>query len=195
MQLDLAPECRVDPDVAGNDERYTTRETMAWVAGITGVAPDAWQLDLAACAESHWAPRYYTAKDDALAQPWFPDGVERAWCNPPFSRLPAFVDKADSEVRRGPPRDAVLALLMPGNRAEQPFWQRFVEPVRDGRSIVSQSYRSARGLLITVEGDEGWRLTTHYPPGRIPFRLPGMAVGALMGSPPFGCVLLVWRWA
>lgn len=144
------------------DERYTTRETIAWCMERAGV--DAFDLDVAACEESHHAERYFTKAIDGLKQPW----AGRVWCNPPYSDIAPWVEKAWAELRSG--RAPLVAMLIPGNRTEQKWWQRDVEPLRD----------------------RGGELRTHFLPGRTPFARPGSGGVGQSGS-PFGCVLLVWR--
>jgi hypothetical protein len=68
-------------------------------------------------------------------------------------------------------------MLLPGNRTEQPFWQNEIEPVRDGRA----------GPGVNL------KLTTHFVPSRVRFGWPGNPAGFGAGSPPFTCVLLVFR--
>lgn len=147
------------------DQRYTTRETMAWCEKAAGV--DGWDLDAAACDESHKADRYFTVAEDGLRQPWF----GRCWVNPPYSDIAPWVRRAWAEAGHC----EVIAMLIPASRTEQPFWQTYVEPHRD-RPVVS----GAIGLR------------THFLPGRQSFALPGSG-GIGIGSPPFGVVLLVWR--
>lgn len=48
------------------------------------------QLDVCASATNHKCGDYYTAQDDGLAQPW----DRRAWCNPPYSDIMPWVQKA-----------------------------------------------------------------------------------------------------
>lgn len=156
----LAPEQR--------DERYTTRSTMALCMKLAGVTE--WDLDAAACEASHWAQRWYGVRDNGLERPW----TGRTWVNPPFSDLGPWVAKAWKEAtREGGP--SVIAMLLPANRAEQPFWQDLVEPFRD------------------LPRDTG-SFRTHFLPSRIQFGTPGNPEGRnTKNSPPFGCVLLVWR--
>lgn len=148
------------------DERYTTRTTLELCKRLAGV--DAFDLDVAACDEAHCAPRYFTIATNGLERPW---DADRVWCNPPYSDLGPWVTKAWDAIRYSEP--SLIAMLIPANRAEQPFWQEHVEP-----------YRDAFGKL----------LTTHHLPGRVQFGFPGNpdATG-WKSSPPFGCVLLVWR--
>lgn len=147
------------------DERYTTRETMAWCSEKAKV--EKWHLDVAACAESHKADAFFTVEDNGLLRPWFGN----VWCNPPYSDIEPWVAKAWREMESLPGPD-VVAMLVPASRTEQLWWQRLVEPKRDGRRPT---------------------LATHFLPGRTRFGMPGNPEGVGVGSPPFGCVLLVWR--
>lgn len=120
-------------------------------------------LDVAASDELHVCPAYYTKGMDALSMSWY----GHVWCNPPFDRIPEFVGKAWAEYVHC---DSI-SMLIPANRTEQPFWQELVERQRDY---------------------SGSRLDTHFLPGRTRFLDP--ATGKpFEGSPPFACVLLVWR--
>lgn len=150
------------PQMLGEDERYTTRETIAWCKRRAGI--EDFDLDVAACAESHWAERFFTKADNGLDRTW----VGRCWCNPPYSDLAPWVTKAWLEVLEG--QASVVAMLIPANRTDQKFWQRDVEPHRDRRGV----------------------LTTHFLPGRTSFARPGSG-GVGQSGAPFGCVLLVWR--
>jgi phage N-6-adenine-methyltransferase len=147
------------------DERYTTRDTMDWCAKQAGV--DAFDLDVAACEESHKAETFFTVAMDGLTRPWF----GRVWCNPPYSDIAPWVAKAWREMESLPGPD-VIAMLIPASRTEQGWWQTDVEAWRDRHKS---------------------QLTTHFLPGRTRFGHPGNPEGVGVGSPPFGCVLLVWR--
>lgn len=162
---DLFPETKPDasPDEAF-DERYTTRETLEWCKARAGV--DAFDLDVAACAESHHAARYFTKADDGLSRPWT---AERVWLNPPYSDISPWVTKAWEEIAAG--RCRVIAMLIPATRTEQSWWVRDVEPHRDGRGAG--------------------QLATHFLPGRTAFARPGSG-GVGQSGAPFGCVLLVF---
>lgn len=161
----MFPETRLDPGLDG-DRRYTTPETMDLCKRLAGV--DAWDLDVAADEESHWAPAWYGLAHDGLVQPW---NARRVWCNPPFSNVPAWVERAWNQKSE---RKALktIAMLLPANRTEQPWWQEHVEPFRDGR---------APGF------------STHFLPTRVRYGHPGNPKGIGVGSPPFASVLLVWR--
>ena len=59
-----------------------------------------------------------------------------------------------------------------------------LELPRDFHAPILVVQHIARGFV---------NLTTHFLPGRTRFGHPGNPEGVGVGSPPFGCVLLVWR--
>lgn len=118
-------------------------------------------LDAAATAENSKLPRFCK---DGLVESW---AGERVWCNPPYSNVRPWVEKAMAEVLA-----PVIVMLLPANRTEQGWWQDLVEPIRD---------------------KPGSRLTTRFLRGRLRFDRPGWTKPAKGDRPPFGCVLLVWR--
>jgi phage N-6-adenine-methyltransferase len=128
-------------------------------------------LDVAASAENAKLPRYFTADDDGLAQPW---GGERVWCNPPYSRIEPWCEKAWAEIADDghgyrPGGAELVVMLLPANRTEQKWWQRWIEPGR-------------RAGTIAVE----------FLPGRMRFIPPGEDSVAPNSRPPFGCCLVIW---
>lgn len=108
-------------------------------------------------------------------------GLNSPWpahwfCNPPYSELGLWVERA-WEVRRPG------LMFLPNTREEQPWWQKLVEPYRDGR-----------GRRGNVPCD----LTTHYLPKRRRFFANGQPImskkdPSKLGSPRFGVVALIWR--
>lgn len=144
------------------DDRATTPADFArfdeWVGPFT--------LDVAASARNTKCARYFTFEDDGLRQSW---AGERVWCNPPFSRIGPWVEKAwrEHETSNG------IAMLLPANRTEQGWWQQLVEPFRD------------KGPLLPCV-----RVT--FLPGRMRFIAPGSASVGPNERPPFGCCLLTW---
>jgi hypothetical protein len=104
---------------------------------------------------------------DGLTGPW----SGRVWINPPFSQIPAWVAKCwrECEARR----IDVIYMLVPATRTEQKWWQKMIEPYRDGRATLV----------------EGYTLTTEFISGRTKF----LKDGVPMGSPKFGCVGLIWK--
>lgn len=164
-----------------DDERYTLRPTLQWAMEKAGV--DHIDLDVAACPESHWAEEWFGRQDDgsfvdALSVSWSPKKVRRGprvgWMNQPYSMLEAFTERATLALVDGE-LDALLG-LPPGDRCEQPWFQKWVEPYRDGRG-----------------GFRGVRIDTYPAPGRQKFGSPGDPGGLVAVQAPFPSLLIVWR--
>lgn len=122
-------------------------------------------VDVAASTTNTKCERFYTLTVDGLSQSW---AGERVWCNPPYSDIRPWVEKAAAESADCP----VIVQLLPANRCEQKWWQDVVEPIRD---------------------KPGGSLTTQFLRGRLRFVLPGQTSIGANQRPPFGCCLLVWR--
>lgn len=118
-------------------------------------------VDVAASMENAKLPRFYTLEDDGLAQDWT---GERVWCNPPYSEIAPWVEKANGGGAE------LVVMLLPANRTEQRWWQLHVEPPR-------------RRGGIAVE----------FLPGRMRFIPPGADSVAPNSRPPFGCCLVIWE--
>ncbi len=121
---------------------------------------------MAALPHNAKRPRYYTPAENGLAQPW--DG-ERVWCNPPYSSIEPWLEKAWAEWRLGGPE--LIVMLLPANRTEQGWWQRQVEPHRDRSSEFRVEFLSGRLRFIAHDA-------TEIKPNE---------------RPPFGCCLLIWE--
>ena len=120
-------------------------------------------IDVAASDHNAKLPRYYTRADDGLAQSW---AGERVWCNPPYSVIRPWVEKAWAEV------DAELvAMIIPADRTERSWWQDLVEPQRDR---------------------PGGRLWTRFYPSRWRFVAAGEDRIRAHARPRFGICLLLW---
>ncbi len=117
-------------------------------------------IDVAAAVHNAKLPRYYTINDDGLSQDW---SGERVYCNPPYSSIEPWVKKAHMSGAD------LVVMLLPANRTEQAWWQRWIEPDR----LVG---------AITVE----------FLPGRLRFLKPGQKRIAPNERPPFGCCLVIW---
>lgn len=152
----------------GVDDRTDDRRTPAEI-----FAPlheqYAFTLDAAASDDNHLLPVYFTRDTDGLAQSW---AGERVWCNPPYSLLGPWFAKAWAEMANG---CELIVMLVPANRTEQPFWQEYVEPFRDGGGQ----------RLASVS------LSTRYVAGRIRFNYPPDLANPK--SPMCGSVVLTWR--
>lgn len=141
------------------DERATTPEDFApWERrfGFT--------LDVCALARNTKCERFYSPEEDGLTSTW--EG-ERAWCNPPFSSIEPWVEKAWASKAQ------LVVMLLPANRTEQGWWQRHVEPYRD----------------------EDGPLSVEFLPGRMRFIASGSSEVGKNERPPFGCCLLIWEFA
>jgi len=129
-------------------------------------------IDVAASSTNTRCQRYFTKEDDGLRQSWT---GERVWCNPPYSDIGPWVEKAWAEWTTG--EVGCIVMLVPANRTEQVWWQKWVEPVRDAPDVD---------------------LHVEFLPGRQRFIAPGDFVdmfGRPRGGdirPPFGCCLLIW---
>ena len=123
-------------------------------------------IDVAASAANTKCERFYSIEDDGLALPWY---GERVWCNPPYSDIRPWVEKAWAEW----PYAETIVMLVPANRTEQKWWQELVEPKRD-----QLGYEDLR---------------TEFLPGRLRFIAPGADGIGPNERPPFGCVLLIWE--
>lgn len=143
------------------DDRATTPDLFASIEAEFGP----FTVDVAASDENAKCARYFTRADNGLSMPWHREAV---WCNPPFSRVRPWVEKAWAES----PGCPVIVLLLPANRTEQGWWQDLVEPYRDR---------------------PGSPLAVRFLRGRPRFLAPGETEVPPNSRPPFGCCLLVWR--
>lgn len=125
-------------------------------------------LDVAAAEHNAKCPAYYDRERDGLTQPW--TGV--VWCNPPYSDLGTWLEKAWHEWRTDRPSLRRIVMLLPANRVEQKWWQEHVEPYRDR---------------------PGGPLRVRFLPGRMRFIRPDAVIGPKGDRPPFGCCLLIWE--
>lgn len=145
--------------LAGTDDRATHSNDFAvWNERFS------FTVDVAASAHNAKCARFFTEADNGLAQSW---AGERVWCNPPYSEIRPWVEKAWAEYRAGV---RLIVMLLPNNRAEQGWWQDLVEPYRDGSS----------GLRV------------EFLRGRLRFIQAGRADVGPNERPPFGNCLLIW---
>ncbi len=141
------------------DDRRTPIDLLEECLTLAEVS--AFDLDVAASSENTKAPSYYTEADDGLKQPW----SGHVWCNPPYSDIPAWIEKALAE------RHACksITLLLPANRTEQKWWQEHIELERRSGSI-----------------------NVYFLKGRRRFDRPGWIKPKKGDRPPFGlCVVVI----
>ena len=141
------------------DDRRTPPDLLAECMDLAGV--NGFDLDVAANDDNAVAPKWYTRDDDGLTSQWWGN----VWCNPPYSDIRPWVEKAD----RVQLECSSITMLLPANRTEQAWWQDLIEPWRHGQ----------------------W-MRTHFLRGRRRFDRPGWATPAKGDRPPFGLVLVVW---
>lgn len=122
-------------------------------------------IDVAAAAHNTKCQRFYDFDADGLAQSW---AGERVWCNPPYSDIRPWVEKAWDESRHAP----AIVMLLPANRTEQAWWQDLVEPYRDRPK---------------------YPLSVEFIRGRVRFIRPGKTEVGPNERPPFGSCLLIWE--
>ena len=147
------------------DDRGTDPEFIAKLEERFGK----FDLDVAAAEHNKKAPLYYTKERDGLSLPW----RGKVWCNPPYSDIRPWVQKAWLEwrLRRYHCGPDLIVMLLPANRVEQKWWQEEVEPHRDRPNSP---------------------LRVEFLPGRMRFIRPDWQPGPKGDRPPFGCCLLIW---
>jgi phage N-6-adenine-methyltransferase len=151
------PQQKANPKV---DDRATAPEFFTPLHERFGFT-----IDVAASSENTKLPRFYSIEDDGLAQSW---AGERVWCNPPYSNIEPWLEKAWAEAECA----ELIVMLLPANRTEQRWWQQHVEPLR----------RAAIGDFLV-----------EFLPGRVRFIAPGADGIGPNERPPFGCCLLIWQ--
>lgn len=109
-------------------------------------------LDAAASEVNAKCPRYYTESDNGLIQPW----ASWTWCNPPYSLVGSFVDKAIAEAHF---RQVSSVLLVPA-RTDTRWFHRLAgraDEIRllKGRLKFGDGRNSAPfpSALVIVRGD------------------------------------------
>ncbi len=123
-------------------------------------------LDVAAAPHNAKLERYVTKEQDGLSVSW---NAERIYCNPPYSDIRPWVEKAWRETSA-----ELVVMLLPANRTEQSWWQDLIEARRD-----------RAGSPLRVE----------FLPNRLRFLKRGQALIGPNERPPFGCCLCIWNWA
>ncbi len=145
----------------GPNEEVDDRATPPWVfAGFN--LRFRFTVDAAASPHNAKLRRYFSVDNDGLSAPWT---GERVWCNPPFSNIKPWVEKA---LRR---EADLVVLLLPSNRTEQAWWQELIEPER---------------IMGTVK--------VEFLQGRMRFIAARDSKVRPNQRPPFGvCLVIVWK--
>lgn len=174
-QPEMFPEAILRPQDDPNS-RFTTREFMAWIKETCALelglpSPDfEFDLDPFAHPESHWGREWWTKADNAYPRKL----AETNFVNGPWDECQQVVEWIRDQLPRNF-RHRFTAQVLPGNRQEQDFWQQLIEPIRDRRD--------RKGTVVT----------THYPPGRSKYGIPGNAVALSQRSMNVNSLLLIWR--
>ncbi len=124
-------------------------------------------LDAAANVKNTKCAKFFDLESDGLNQSWT---GERVWCNPPYSNIAAWVEKAAGYAASS--LCPLSVLLLPANRTEQKWWHASIEPYRDR---------------------EGSYVSTRFLAKRINFGVPGNEGAKFNSSPPFGLVVVTFR--
>lgn len=138
-------------------------------------------------------PTGMLAYGDCYGESWH---QHRVWLQPDFAKMTEAVEMAIAFIGCLAPPELIV-LLMPWNRQEQPLWQTWIEPLRDGKA----------GAI------KGWNLETRALAGRVKFGTPDDPEGVkkhpkmingqvvlkdgtpvmMPNAPGFGCGLVIWR--
>lgn len=76
-------------------------------------------LDPCATADNNKCSKFYTAKEDGLKNSW---GGYTVFCNPPYSQIDKWVEKAFRETRTD---DTTVVMLIP-SRTDTKYFHRFI---------------------------------------------------------------------
>lgn len=85
--------------------------------------------------------RWYDVKADGLKQGY---DRERVWCNPPYSDIAPWVERALISIVSG---EAELWTLLLPSWTDRAWWHDFIEPNRFGRTTVHVEVRFIRGRV------------------------------------------------
>lgn len=118
-------------------------------------------LDADANAKNAKCPTFFDLASNGLWQSWC---GHRVWCNPPYSSIGEWVEKALLATETG---CEVVVLLLPANRTEQGWWQRHVEALRDRPRGRVETRFLAKRLNFGVPGNEGGKFKTSAPFGNV----------------------------
>ena len=122
-------------------------------------------LDVAASAANTKCLRYFDRSIDGLSQSWAGEGI---WCNPPYSAIRPWVEKAWRECSEA----RAIVMLLPANRTEQDWWQDLIEPYRHSDLP---------------------RFHVRFLRGRLRFLARGAEKIGPNERPPFGCCVAIWN--
>ena len=96
-------------------------------------------LDACATDENHKVDQYYTKEENGLEHSW---GGQRVWCNPPYSEIDKWVEKAFRETRH----DNTLVVMLIPSRTDTKYFHDFI--------YQRTEIRFVRGRLKFVSKDQ-----------------------------------------
>lgn len=141
------------------DDRRTPPDLLAEARCLT--AAPRFDVDVAATADNTVTGFFLV---DGLAEDWWGN----VWCNPPFSDVRRWVERAWSQWTSGNLHVDSITMLLPANLTEQGWWQDLIEPYRDREIAV------------------------HFLRGRRRFDRPRWEKPAKGDRPPFGICIVGW---
>ena len=137
------------------------------------------QVDVAATQENTLCIGYYTKTTDALNGDWISDdydeddvaisnGIDRFFCNPPYSKIAAFMKKAYEESLKG----ATVVCLIPC-RTDTRYWHDYCMKASEIRLIkgrlkftnhtIEKTSSATFPSCIVVFDERMTRMSTPYP--------------------------------
>lgn len=136
----------------GTVERRTPLDLFDWLARQFGP----FDLDVAATDENALCSRFYTRRDNGLAQPWH----GRAFMNPPFGEtIGSWVGRARQSVATG--EADLVACVLPA-RVDAAWWHEHVQGAGQFDARVEQRSGVSLGHRLSAF----WFVT--YPPAGVP---------------------------
>lgn len=76
-------------------------------------------LDVCATDDNHKCQEYFTQEDNGLEKSW---GGYRVWCNPPYSNIEKWVEKAFYETKQ----EGTLVVLLIPSRTDTRYFHNFI---------------------------------------------------------------------
>ncbi|AXH79404.1 MAG: DNA N-6-adenine-methyltransferase [Circular genetic element sp.] len=134
---------------------WTPDYIFDYAGEISGNPDNDFKFDLDVCADAENAKceKYYTIDDNAIFQNW----DKFNFCNPPYSNIEPFVDKAIFEARKG----NHTCMLLP-SRTSNPYWKK----IFDNANVLFIGGRLSFGGHNNVKGScaaEGSAYVFFYP--------------------------------
>ena len=106
-------------------------QTPKWfIRSLESLIGRKFDLDVCAAKDTAKADNYFSIDDgvNALTRDWIVDGKDNvlAWCNPPFTNITAFIDKAVEQCNE---YNVTIAMIIPNN--PEVSYRRYLKSVSD----------------------------------------------------------------